>query len=183
MTSAVISTDRSAAAMWWAMPNSGNQGMAISVRAPFVYRILLVAMDAPPWSWPTHRPRSPRERAARSEARRNGLNCPGWIFHSTIPSGRMETWRGSTPRKEAATLTDADVMGAIERLAHEEHELREREGREGISDHERERLQEIELRLDQCWDFLRQRRARLAAGLDPDEAEVRDVGTVENYLS
>lgn len=80
-------------------------------------------------------------------------------------------------------MTDADVMGAIEQLAHEEHELRTREGRDGISDEERERLRMIEVRLDQCWDFLRQRRARIAAGLDPDEANVRDAGTVENYLS
>ena len=80
-------------------------------------------------------------------------------------------------------MTDADVMGTIEKLAHEEHELREREGRDGISQEERERLQTIELRLDQCWDFLRQRRARLRAGLDPDEAQVRDIETVENYES
>ena len=80
-------------------------------------------------------------------------------------------------------MTDADVMGSIERLAHEEHELREREGGEGISAEERERLRTIELRLDQCWDLLRQRRARQAAGLDPDEATVRDIETVENYES
>jgi hypothetical protein len=80
-------------------------------------------------------------------------------------------------------MGDDDVMQTIERLAHEEHELREREGGEGISDQERERLQTIEVRLDQCWDLLRQRRARKAAGLDPDEARVRDAETVEDYLS
>ena len=80
-------------------------------------------------------------------------------------------------------MADADVMESIENFAHEEHELREREGRGGLSKEERERLQTIEVRLDQCWDFLRQRRARLAAGLDPDEAKVRDVDTVENYRS
>jgi hypothetical protein len=36
--------------------------------------------------------------------------------------------------------------------------------------------------LDRCWDLLRQRRARRAAGQDPDEAEVRDESTVERYL-
>jgi hypothetical protein len=80
-------------------------------------------------------------------------------------------------------MTDTDVLQGIETLAHEEHELREREGREGITDAERDRLHKIELQLDQCWDLLRQRRARTAAGLDPDEAKVRDVGTVEGYLS
>ncbi len=80
-------------------------------------------------------------------------------------------------------MTDVDVMEAIEKLAHEEHELREREGSAGISKEERERLEKIEVGLDQCWDLLRQRRARQAAGLDPEEASVRDAGTVENYLS
>ena len=76
-----------------------------------------------------------------------------------------------------------DVMGSIEQLAHEEHELREREGRGEATDEERERLRTIEVSLDQCWDLLRQRRARIAAGLDPDEAKVRDASTVEGYLS
>ena len=80
-------------------------------------------------------------------------------------------------------MNEADVMGRIEQLAHEEHELREREGHGQISDEDRERLRTIELKLDQCWDLLRQRRARLSAGLDPDEAKVRDVETVEKYLS
>jgi hypothetical protein len=90
---------------------------------------------------------------------------------------------GENPRREGEDMADADVMESIEKLAHEEHELREREGRGEISDEDRERLQTVEVKLDQCWDFLRQRRARLAAGLDPDEAKVRDVDTVEHYRS
>ena len=78
-------------------------------------------------------------------------------------------------------MTEPDVMGSIQQLAHEEHELREREGRGELSDADRERLQSVELRIDQCWDFLRQRRARREAGLDPNEANVRDFDTVENY--
>lgn len=73
------------------------------------------------------------------------------------------------------------VMSSIQQLAHEEHELLEREGRGQISDEERERLRSIELELDQCWDFLRQRRARERAGLDPGDAGVRDAETVEHY--
>jgi len=80
-------------------------------------------------------------------------------------------------------MSDADVLGPIQQLAHEEHELREREGQGAISEEERARLRTIELKLDQCWDLLRQRRARTAAGLDPDEAKVRDTNTVEGYLS
>jgi hypothetical protein len=93
------------------------------------------------------------------------------------------TVTGASPRREGDDMADGDVMESIEKLAHEEHELREREGRGEISNEDRERLRTIEVRLDQCWDFLRQRRARLAAGLDPNEAKVRDVDTVENYRS
>lgn len=78
-------------------------------------------------------------------------------------------------------MTTDDVLDNIQGLAHEEHELREREARESLSDQERERLRWLEERLDQCWDFLRQRRARVSAGLDPDEASVRGVDTVEHY--
>jgi cytochrome c len=34
-----------------------------------------------------------------------------------------------------------------------------------------------------CWDLLRQRRARRAAGLNPDDAQVRDEKTVEGYTA
>jgi Protein of unknown function (DUF2630) len=78
-------------------------------------------------------------------------------------------------------MNDSDVLDAIQQLAHDEHELREKEGRGQISEQERERLSTIEVRLDQCWDLLRQRRAREGAGLDPDEATVRGVDTVEHY--
>jgi Rad3-related DNA helicase len=74
-----------------------------------------------------------------------------------------------------------DVLENIEQLSHEEHELREREGHQQLSDEERSRLRWLEERLDQCWDLLRQRRARSRAGLDPDEASVREVETVEHY--
>jgi hypothetical protein len=78
-------------------------------------------------------------------------------------------------------MASDDVLLNIQALAHEEHELREREGREALSEEERERLRWLEERLDQCWDLLRQRRARVTAGLDPDEASVRGVDTVEHY--
>jgi hypothetical protein len=37
------------------------------------------------------------------------------------------------------------------------------------------------VQLDQCWDLLRQRRARRAAGQDPDAAAVRPADVVEHY--
>ncbi|HEX8934083.1 MAG TPA: DUF2630 family protein, partial [Pseudonocardiaceae bacterium] len=48
---------------------------------------------------------------------------------------------------------------------------------------ERAQLTSLEQQLDQCWDLLRQRRARAAAGQDPDDSQVRPVGEVEGYLS
>jgi hypothetical protein len=78
-------------------------------------------------------------------------------------------------------MQDQDVLAGIDELAHEEHRLREAEGRGELDDAGRARLQSIEVRLDQCWDLLRQRRARRRAGLDPDEADVREAETVEHY--
>jgi hypothetical protein len=78
-------------------------------------------------------------------------------------------------------LTKNDAVLGIEQLAHEEHELREAEGHRKLTDDERRRLSWLEERLDQCWDLLRQRRARIRAGLDPEEAVVRSVDTVERY--
>jgi len=79
--------------------------------------------------------------------------------------------------------SDQDVIDRIEQLAHEEHELFERESRGEASNDERTRLGEIAVQLDQCYDLLRQRWARRNAGLDPDDATVRDERTVEGYLS
>jgi hypothetical protein len=78
-------------------------------------------------------------------------------------------------------MDDLQVIGRINEIAHEEHELWEREGRGEITDAERERLRELGVTLDQCWDLLHQRRARRAAGQDPDDTSVRDARTVEGY--
>ncbi len=78
-------------------------------------------------------------------------------------------------------MDDTDVITRINQLAAEEHELFEREGRGEASDADRTRLSELQVMLDQCWDLLHQRRAREAAGQDPDQASVRDERTVEGY--
>jgi hypothetical protein len=78
-------------------------------------------------------------------------------------------------------MDDKDVMARINEIAHEEHELWEREGRGEITAAEQERLEDLGVTLDQCWDLLHQRRARRAAGQDPDQATVRDPRTVEGY--
>jgi hypothetical protein len=78
-------------------------------------------------------------------------------------------------------MDDADLIGKINELAREEHRLFELEGGGGGTDEDRERLKQLQVTLDQCWDLLRQRRARRAAGLNPDEAQLRDEKTVEGY--
>jgi len=79
-------------------------------------------------------------------------------------------------------MDDETVIERINRLAAEEHDLWEREARGEASAVERERAKELEVTLDQCWDLLHQRRARRAAGLDPDGAEMRGADQVEGYL-
>jgi hypothetical protein len=48
---------------------------------------------------------------------------------------------------------------------------------------EHQRLTTLERELDQCWDLLRQRRAKAQAGQDATEAHVRPSSQVEGYLS
>jgi Protein of unknown function (DUF2630) len=79
-------------------------------------------------------------------------------------------------------VEDQDVVDRINELARQEHELFEKESRGEAKDSERERLKKLEVMLDQCWDLLHQRRARRDAGMNPDEATVRDPQTVEGYL-
>jgi hypothetical protein len=82
-------------------------------------------------------------------------------------------------------VSDETIANRIEKLVTEEHELRHRE--ESDRDHEeqfetdQERLREVEIELDRCWDLLRQRRALREAGANPDDAHVRDANTVERY--
>jgi hypothetical protein len=78
-------------------------------------------------------------------------------------------------------MDDARIHGSIEQLVAEEHELWEREATGAATDSDRQRLQELKVSLDQCWDLLRQRRALREAGRDPDDAGVRPAETVEHY--
>ena len=79
-------------------------------------------------------------------------------------------------------MEDQRVIDGINELAHEEHELFEKESKGEASEADRERLSRLQVTLDQCWDLLHQRRARRTAGLNPSEASVRDEKTVEGYV-
>ena len=79
-------------------------------------------------------------------------------------------------------MDDHQTLQRIEQLVAEEHDLLGRRGGEGFSQAEHERLRQLEVQLDQCWDLLRQRRARREFGEDPDLAQPRPERTVEGYL-
>ncbi len=78
-------------------------------------------------------------------------------------------------------MDDLDVVRRINALADEEHNLERSHTGKGFSDGELARMKAIEVALDQCWDLLRQRRARRNAGEDPAEASARPEPVVEGY--
>jgi hypothetical protein len=77
--------------------------------------------------------------------------------------------------------TDQPVLAHIQQLVEEEHRLFEK-GEHGIvGEMDRQRLAQLQVELDQCWDLLRQRRALREVGQDPNLAQVRPAQVVENY--
>ena len=78
-------------------------------------------------------------------------------------------------------MDDPQIHGSIEALVAEEHELWRRESDGEATDADRQRLQQLKVSLDQCWDLLRRRRALRDAGLDPEQAELRRSEIVEGY--
>jgi hypothetical protein len=78
---------------------------------------------------------------------------------------------------------DTDALSHINELVAEEKTLREQLQHGEISEsEEHQRLRQLEIQLDQCWDLLRQRRALRETGGDPRDAAVRPAGEVEGYL-
>ena len=80
-------------------------------------------------------------------------------------------------------MDDKDILGHIDELIKNEHDLRDRLANGELStEDEREQLRAVEEALDQCWDLLRQRRARREFGEDPSGSAARPVNEVEGYL-
>lgn len=72
-------------------------------------------------------------------------------------------------------MDDKDLLALVHELVAEEHELRERLGQGEITlEEEHARLAELEGQLDECWDLLRERRARREAGRTPGEPLLRE---------
>ena len=56
-------------------------------------------------------------------------------------------------------MDDNAILHRITALVNEEHGLDKHGEQHGLEDEERQRLQDLQVMLDQCWDLLRQRRA------------------------
>ena len=78
-------------------------------------------------------------------------------------------------------MNDAQIRDHIEGLVAEEHRLLEHGDGGTLTGDDRQRLETIEVQLDQYWDLLRQRRARRRAGQDPNVAHMRSENVVERY--
>jgi hypothetical protein len=78
-------------------------------------------------------------------------------------------------------MDDKEILGHIDELIATERDLRAKVATSGLSTDERRQLAAIEESLDQCWDLLRQRRARREFGENPEEAQLRPVTEVEGY--
>jgi hypothetical protein len=80
-------------------------------------------------------------------------------------------------------MDDKQILGHIDELISTEHELRSKLAAGELSSaEEHAQLRSVEEALDQCWDLLRQRRARREYGDDPSGAVERPAGEVEGYL-
>ena len=77
-------------------------------------------------------------------------------------------------------MDDKEILAHIDDLIKTEHTLREQLAAGQLSSaREREQLKAAEEALDQCWDLLRQSRARSEFGENPNEAAARPVAEVE----
>jgi hypothetical protein len=80
-------------------------------------------------------------------------------------------------------MNDKEILGHIDELIKTEHELRAKVADGSLSSEaERAQLRTVEESLDQCWDLLRQRRARREFGEEPGDSAARPVPEVEGYM-
>jgi hypothetical protein len=76
-------------------------------------------------------------------------------------------------------MDDSQILDRIHALMEQEHQLRSSTDADTPVDEGR--LTSLEETLDQCWDLLRQRRARREFGEPTEGVEARDPRTVEGY--
>jgi len=78
-------------------------------------------------------------------------------------------------------MDDESIRDRIESMVDEEQRLLRDADGAGADESRHERLEELRIDLDRCWDLLRQRQGREEFGLDPENVHARDADTVENY--
>jgi hypothetical protein len=79
-------------------------------------------------------------------------------------------------------MDDVPLFDHINALSSEEETLYARAGDGGgLTTADSDRLKEIQVELDRCYDLLHQRQARRSIGLDPDDAQLRPAEIVERY--
>ena len=78
-------------------------------------------------------------------------------------------------------MEEIEIVQRIGVLVDDEHALERAHAGSAPSEEEVARLRAIEVALDQCWDLLRQRRARREAGQNPNDAALRPERIVEGY--
>jgi Protein of unknown function (DUF2630) len=80
-------------------------------------------------------------------------------------------------------MDDKEIIGRVDELIKTERELRDKLADGQLTaEEEHAALRSVEEALDQCWDLLRQRRARREFGEDVSEAAPRPAEEVEGYL-
>lgn len=78
-------------------------------------------------------------------------------------------------------MNDQEILARIQALVDEEHQLRDEPLKEDDAGDKRDQLKRVAAELDQCWDLLRQRRAKQVAGESPQDATARPINQVEGY--
>jgi len=80
-------------------------------------------------------------------------------------------------------MDDKDIIGRVDELIKTEHDLRAKLAAGQLTaEEEHAALKSVEEALDQCWDLLRQRRARREFGADVSQAAPRPAEEVEGYM-
>lgn len=95
----------------------------------------------------------------------------------------MDAVASTMTARKGPGVDDKEILGRIDELIKTEHQLRNKLANGQLtSDEEHQELRATEEALDQCWDLLRQRRARREFGEDPSGSVPRPVNEVEGYL-
>ena len=91
----------------------------------------------------------------------------------------MPTANRTEPKGEP--VNDREITAKISELVDQEHQLERAHVGRPLSEDEHARMNALNVQLDQCWDLLRQRRARREMGQNPDDTQVRPDRVVEGY--